>query len=94
MDDTAIKEAVHASIAKTILDGLDTEARDAILQKSISDSIGGYTFRKKWRRLLLTKPGKSSRSWSNQVEWETKITDAIRGGLTITWQISAPPCRA
>ena len=28
MDDKAIKEAVHASIARTILDGLDTEARD------------------------------------------------------------------
>lgn len=81
MDNKSITEAVHASIAKTILDGLDTDARDAILQKSIADSIGGYTFRNEVEKVVADKARRVVTELVESDEWETKITEAIRAGL-------------
>lgn len=76
-----IKEAIHASIAKAILDGLDTEARDAILQKSISSSIGDYKFRHGVEEVVAEKAKQVVAELVESYEWENKITEAIRAGF-------------
>ena len=74
MNETAITEAIHASVAKTILEGLDTEARDAILQKSITAAICDYKFRHRIEDVVAAKLVEAE-------DWESRITEAIRSGF-------------
>lgn len=81
MNEAAITEAVHASIAKTILEGLDTEARDAILQKSITAAIGDYKFRHSIEEVVASKASRVVAELVESEDWESRITEAIRSGF-------------
>jgi len=81
MDTQAISDAVHASIAKTVLEGLDTDARDAILQKSIAAVIGDYKFRSSIEDVVAAKAGRVVAELVESEDWESRITGAIQRGF-------------
>ena len=76
-----IQAAVHASIAKTILEGLDTSARDAILQKSIASALKDYTFRSSVETVVAAKAAKVVAELVETDEWDTRITETIKAGF-------------
>ena len=81
MNDKLITEAIHASVAKTILAELDTKARDAILQKSIRASLESYVFRNSVEAVVAEKARQVTVGLVETGEWESKITEAIQEGF-------------
>ena len=81
MNDERIKEAIHAVIAKTILEGIDTEARDALLQKSITDAISDYSFRVAIEKVVAEKAKAVVSEMVETEEWTLAIEGAIRAGF-------------
>lgn len=81
MNEEAITKAVHASIAKTILEGLDTSARDAILQKSIAKALSDYTFQHGVQEVVADKARRVVAELVESDEWESRITETIRSGF-------------
>lgn len=81
MDDKLITEAVHASIAKSVLESLDTEVRDAILQKSIVEAIGDFRFRSRVDEVVAEKAGRVVSELVEPEEWSARITAAIQAGF-------------
>ena len=81
MDEETLKSAVWASIAKTILEGLDTEARDALLEKSIQKSIKDYAFSGEVSKVVADKARRVVLELVETEDWERRITEAIRSGF-------------
>ena len=81
LDDKQIQQAIHATVAKTILDGLDTEHRDALLQKSIVATIDGYDFRNAVSKVAAEKAAAVAEKRMQSEEWTRRIEEAIRGGF-------------
>lgn len=81
LDDKQIQQAIHATVAKSILDGLNTEHRDAILQKSIIDTIDSYDFRHAIGKVAAQKAAVVAESMMESEEWTRRIEEAIRAGF-------------
>jgi hypothetical protein len=81
MNEQLIQEAIHTSVAKAILEGLDTSARDAILQKSISKALGDYQFRHAVENVVADKAKAVAAELVESEEWTQRIEEAIRAGF-------------
>lgn len=79
--DESVKEAIHATIAKQILDGLDTSARDAILQKSIREALTDWKFRGAVQDVVNDKASEVAAELVNSPEWSARIKDTISRGF-------------
>lgn len=81
LDDKQIKEAIHATVAKSILAGLDSEHRDALLQKSIVATIDSYDFRNAVSKVAAEKAAAVAKSMMESEDWTQRIEEAIRAGF-------------
>jgi hypothetical protein len=81
MDKHAIEAAIHATVAREILNGLDTEARDALLQKSITDALTDYSFRKSVGDVVSAKAAQIAAELVETDEWQAAIREHIKGGF-------------
>ena len=81
LDDKQITEAIHSTVAKTILDGLSTEHRDALLQKSIIAVIDSYDFRNAVSKVAAEKAAAVAAGMMQSEEWTSRIEGAIRAGF-------------
>lgn len=78
MQEEQITAAIHATIAKTILEALDTEARDALLQKSIAEVLGGYKFRAAIDEVVAAKAKRVAEQLVASDEWTRAIEATMR----------------
>lgn len=81
LDDKQLKDAVYSVVAKQVLEGLSTEARDAILQKGISEAISDYSFRKAVEEVASAKAAEVAREIMSTDDWRTQIEMVIRAGI-------------
>ena len=81
LDNKQIKAAIHATVAKSILDGLDTKIRDALLQKSIVDTIDSYDFRNAVSKVAAEKAAAVAEKMMESEEWTSRIEEAVRAGF-------------
>lgn len=79
--DEQIKEAVKLTIAQTILEKLPTDARDALLQKAIADTIGRHDFRNAVSKVAAEKAASVAAEMVESDEWHQSITEAINNGF-------------
>lgn len=79
--DQSVKDALHASIAKTILEGINQEQRDALLQKSIEEVLKDYSFKKAINEVIAEQAVAAAREIISQPEWKDRITSAIIAGF-------------
>ena len=83
MDNEAIESAIRDSIAKTILEGIDTAARDALLQKTIKDVIGSYSFRSAVESVVAEKAASVVSELVDTDDWNNRIIQVIREGFEV-----------
>jgi hypothetical protein len=81
LDDEALKAAVHDTIAKQILDGLDVAYRDALLQKALVDVIASYNFTRAVDKVAADKAAATANELLASEEWSARVEQAIRGGF-------------
>ena len=81
IDDKQIQQAIHATVAKSILDGLDTDHRDALLQKSIIATIESYDFRNAVGKVAAEKAAAVAEGMMESEDWSRRIEEAIRAGF-------------
>lgn len=80
-EDNQIREAIHASIAATILSNLDTSHRDAILQKSIADTLNDYKFSNGISEVVSAKAAAIAKELVESDAWTARIRTAIIEGF-------------
>ena len=73
-------EAMSQVIAKQILDGLDTDKRDALLQKSIEAVIKDYSFRRAIEETVCEKATEKARELMNTEKFSILVSTAISEG--------------
>ena len=81
IDDGLLKEALHATIAKQILDGLGSEHRDALLQKSLVEVVRDYGFRGAIDKVACEKAAAVAKELMDTQEWNARISQAISDGF-------------
>lgn len=81
IDDADLKAALHATIAKQILDGLDTSHRDALLQKSLVDVVKDYSFKNAIEKVAADKAAKVAMVLLDSEEWSQRVEQAICDGF-------------
>lgn len=81
MDDTSLKDAMYAAMAKTVLDSLDTEIRDAILSKSIKEVLGEYRCKDAISKAITEKATRIAAELAESESWEAQIVKAIEEGF-------------
>ena len=81
IDDSHLKEAIHSTIAKQILDGLDSTHRDELLQKSITAVVKDYGFRSAIDHVASDKAAAVATELMASEEWTLRIEQAVRDGF-------------
>ena len=81
IEDADLKAVLHATIAKQILDGLDSTHRDALLQKSLVDVVKDYSFRNAIEKVAADKAAKVAIRLMDSDEWSQRVEQAIRDGF-------------
>lgn len=81
LDDKKITEALHAVVAKSILEGLDTEHRDALLQRSIAETIAKWDFRDAVSKVAAQKAADAAKEMMKSEDWTRRVEQAIRDGF-------------
>ena len=76
-----VKEAMYSSIAKTILEGVDTTARDAIIQRSIESALKDYQFKQAVEKVAAKRAEEIAEELLKGPEWTALIQEAIRRGF-------------
>jgi hypothetical protein len=81
LDDTAIQDAIYATVSKTILEGLSTEHRDALLAKSLVEVIKDYKFQNAIERVAADKAAEVAKQLMETEEWHRRVEEVIRDGF-------------
>lgn len=81
INDAELKDALHATIAKQILDGLDDTHRDALLQKSLIAVVKDYGFKNAIEKVAAEKAAKVAVGLMETDEWSQRVEQAIRDGF-------------
>lgn len=81
IDDADLKEALHATIAKQILEGLDATHRDALLEKSLIAVVKDYGFRSAIEKVAADKAAKVAMVLLDSEEWSERVEQTIRDGF-------------
>lgn len=81
LNDETLKAAIHATVAKQIIEGLGTEARDALLLKSMTAALTDYTFRNAVEKVVAEEAMKVAAQVVQSDEWHRRITEAIKAGF-------------
>lgn len=79
--DESVREAIHTTISKQILEGLDTSSRDAILQKSITEALKDWKFRGAVADVVNNKAREVAAELVNSKEWTEEIRTTIQLGF-------------
>jgi hypothetical protein len=89
MNDEQVTAAINATVAKTILESLDTEARDALLQKSIAEVIGGYKFRSAIDDVVSDKARRIAAELVETEAWSMAIERTLQEAFSrYLWKLS------
>ena len=80
MTDADIQAAVRDTVAAQILEGLGTEARDALLQKSIVEAIGNWEVQAAIRDVVADKATAAAAEMLASVKFEKQIMAAVKKG--------------
>jgi hypothetical protein len=81
LEDADLRAALHATIAKQILDGLDATHRDALLQKSLVDVVKDYSFKNAIEKVAAEKAATVALGLMQSEEWSQRVEQAIRAGF-------------
>ena len=81
MKDEEVKEVVFATIAKQILEGLNTETRDVILQKTLIEVIKDYKFKNAIKEVAAEKATVIAERLMNEPEWIQQVETTIKAGM-------------
>lgn len=77
----SLQNAINASVAKQILDGLDNSHRDELLQKTLERVLKDYDFRGAVGKVVSEKAIKVASELAESEEWESRIKQAIKNGF-------------
>lgn len=83
MDDKAIRDAIHASVAKSILATMDQEACNALLEKSIASALQSYDLRAAVQAVVAEKAVQVVSELMQSDEWDLRITEAMQAGFEL-----------
>jgi len=75
-----IKSAVRDTIAAQILEGLDTETRDALLQEAIVKTIGSWEIRSEIRDVIAEKARERAAEIMATDAYAKKLARAVKQG--------------
>lgn len=81
VNEAVVEQAIHATIAKQILEGLDTTSRDAILAKALVDIVKGYNFREAISQVAAAKAAEVATELMATEDWTGRVEQAIRDGF-------------
>jgi hypothetical protein len=82
MNDEQVEAAIYATIAKHILDGLNSNHRDTLLQTAIANTIKSYDFRNAIDKVAAGRAAEVAAEMMKSDEWEERIRLAIEAGFT------------
>lgn len=81
IEDGELKDALHATIAKQILDGLDSSHRDALLQKSLLAVLKDYSFKSAIEKVAAAKAATVATGMMDSADWSKRVEQAISDGF-------------
>lgn len=81
IDNESLNAAIHATIAKQILEGLGTEARDALVLKAMTRTLSDYSFASAVNKVVSDKAARVVAELVESDEWTRRITDTVREGF-------------
>lgn len=76
-----VKEAIRQTIAKQILDNLNTDARDALVLESMEKVLETFDVQHAIRSAAAERALEIARELYKTEEWSKKIADEIRQGF-------------
>lgn len=76
-----VREAVLQNLAAEVLKSLDTEAREAVLQASIAQALGDYTFRGAVEKAVAQRAGEVAAELVREGGYDAQIRTAVQQGL-------------
>lgn len=79
--DDALKEALHTTIAKQILEGLDSTHRDKLLQKAMVDVVKSFDFRHAIDKVAAEKAAAVAYRLMESEDWTARVEQTIREGF-------------
>lgn len=81
LDDEALKTAIHATVARQILEGLGTEARDALIVQSMTKVLTDYRFLSAVNEVVSDKAKRVAAELVESEDWDGRIRTTIRAGF-------------
>jgi hypothetical protein len=77
----AIENAVVASIAGQILQGIGAEHRDAIMQRSIEEALKSWSVRNAVEKAVALRAAEIAADLCRTDEWGKRIEETLRAGF-------------
>lgn len=77
MFDEKVQEAIRTTIAAEILKGIDSEARNTILQKSIVEALKDYSFKNAIEKVVVDRAIQAAKEMVESDEVGNKIDQAV-----------------
>lgn len=81
MNDETLNAAIQTSVAKQIIEGLGTEARHALLVKSMTKALTEYHFTSAVEKVVASRAMEIASELVTLDDWSNRITQAIRAGF-------------
>lgn len=81
LNEKEMEESVRAVIAGQIIQAIGTDARDAILTKSVKSALTDYNFKASIEKAVCENASKVAFEMLNSVEFQTQIESAVRDAL-------------
>jgi hypothetical protein len=82
INDEGVVHAIHATIARQILEGLGTEHRDAILQEAITRALKDWKTIHEVEKVVAVRAAEVAAQLCRTEDWTARIEAAIQEGFT------------
>lgn len=82
INDEGVVQAIHATIAKQILEALGTEHRNAILQEAITRSLRDWKTIHEVEKVVALRAAEVAAQLCRTEDWTARIEAAIQEGFT------------
>lgn len=79
--EAAVRDAIHATIAKTILKSLDDDIRHDLIEAAIVKVIDSYDFRNGVDKVVAQRASEIATGLAQSDDWSKRIEETIRSGF-------------
>lgn len=81
ISDEALDRAVSQVLAKDIIGMLDTEHRNAFLERALQKALNGYTLTNEIEKIVSERAQQIAKELAIAEDWTARITQAIQEGF-------------